>query len=262
MIPIFDSLTHPTLNGQWLTSNTQASWEQLLEIVMKDNIAGFCAVGLPDMAEYDHALFLDMVSMHQKSVPVAGINPYKAANLLDELTHIKALGYRAIKLHPRMGHYTLDANDPILEKCFKIVSELNLTLFLCTYTACKLNIHPDKDPYWELVKLLKKFPEIRCVLLHGGATQLMQYAELVRFNRNLLLDLSYTLIKFKHSSIDLDIQYLFQNLDKCLCIGSDYPEYTVMDLRHHLQPFEQTTPLEKLNNIYYKNLQVFLGSYA
>jgi predicted TIM-barrel fold metal-dependent hydrolase len=259
MIPIFDSLTHPTLTGKWFSKNKIASFHQLLEITNGCDVAGFCTVGLPDTEEYDHALFLEMISASKKSVAIAGINPYKASNISHELNYIKHLGYKAIKLHPRIGCYNLDAEDPILIKCFEITSKLNLIIFLCTFTSASLDIYPDKDPYWELVKLLKKFPKTRCVLLHGGVTRLLQYAELVRFNRNLLLDLSYTIIKFKNSSIDLDIQYLFSNLDQCICIGTDYPEYNMVDLRNRLKDFEPLTSKEKLKNIYHKNLQTFLG---
>ncbi len=259
MLPIFDSLTHPTLTGAWFTEDIDASMETLSQVTRNNDIYGFCAVGLPDFSGYDHNLFFDMVSSHKKCFPVAGFNPYRVTDIAEQLMYIKALGYKAIKLHPRLGGYYLDANDLILNACFEWASQLELVIFLCTYTSAKLESYPNKDPYWELVKLLKRFSGVRCILLHGGVTQLMQYADLVRYNRNLLLDLSYTIIKYKHSSIDLDIQYLFLNLDQRLCIGTDHPEYTMVDLRHCLQDFEKYTPVEKLRNIYYKNLQTFLG---
>lgn len=258
MIPIFDSLTHPTLTGHW-SGNKDASLKSLLNIAREAQLARLCVVGLSGIEGYEHKRFFDLTSCHSNLFPVASVHPHQIANINAELNYLHSLGYKAIKLHPRIGCYQIDASDSILNECFKMATELNLIVFLCTYTSSKISLMPEKDPYWELVKLFKRFPTLRCVLLHGGVTRLMQYADLVRFNPNLLLDLSYTLIKFKGSSLDLDIQYLFLTLDQRLCIGTDHPDYTPHDLRLRLKDFEPFTPPEKLSNIYYKNLQHFLG---
>lgn len=262
MIPIFDSLTHPTLTGKWYQSHKDASMQTLLESTAEQNIKGFCAVSLPDMGS-DHKVFLDLVSQSDKCFAVAGIalSTMDLTKLAEELHHIKSLGYRAIKLHPRKGGFFLDADNEILNACFELAVQLDLIIFLCTYISSEMSIFPSKDPYWELVKLFKRFPKIQCVLLHGGVTHILKYADLVRFNPNLLLDLSYTIMKFKHSSLDADIRYLFSNLDQRICIGTDHPEYSVAELRHRLLDFEPYTSVEKLDNIYFQNLQSFLSFY-
>ena len=61
------------------------------------------------------------------------------------------------------------------------------------------------------------------VLLHGGDVQLLRYAELVRFNANLILDLSLTIMKYAGSSLDADLSFLFREFDRRICIGSDHP---------------------------------------
>ena len=37
--------------------------------------------------------------------------------------------------------------------------------------------------------------------------------------------MSATIIRFKSSSISLDIKYLFETFDKRICLGTDFPEY-------------------------------------
>jgi hypothetical protein len=69
------------------------------------------------------------------------------------------------------------------------------------------------------------------ILLHGGVIKLLEVAEIVRHFPTVLLDLSFTLCKFAGSSLDLDIRYLFAQFDQRICIGSDSPEFTPMDLR-------------------------------
>lgn len=262
MIPIFDSATHPTLSGKWLNETIDASFNQLSQATANNDVSGFCAIGLSDLFDYDHKLFFENVATNKKCFAVAGLNPFHSSDLVEELHYIQALGFQAIKLHPRLGGYYLDADNPKINTCFECAAQLGLVIFLCTYTSAKLEAFPHTDPYWELVKLLKKFPEVRCILLHGGVTQLLQYADLVRFNPNLLLDLSYTIIKYQNSSLALDIQYLFSTLDQRLCLGTDHPEYTLKDLRQCLQKYEALTPIDKLQNIYHKNLQTFLGRQA
>src|SRR5205085_2428141 len=91
--------------------------------------------------------------------------------------------------------------------------------------------YPEKDPLYSLVSILKQVPEARVVLLHGGDVRLLQYSELVRFNPSLLLDLSQTLMKYPGSSIDMDLRFLFQSFDRRICIGSDFPEYSLRDVK-------------------------------
>lgn len=255
MIPIFDALTHPTLDETWLDQNKTASLAELLAWNEQYQIEGFCAVGLPGVGSYDHQLYIESLAQTATAFPVAAIHPTQH----QDFAYIASLGYRAIKLHPRLSQFALDADNVDLCQCFAKAAEFNLIIFLCTYISSEINLFPPKDPFWELVKLLQQTPDVRCVLLHGGGARLLQYADLVRFNPNLLLDLSYTLIKSKGSSLDLDLQYLFTNLDQKLCIGTDYPDYNARDLRQRLLDFEPFTSHEKLCNIYHKNLRRFLG---
>ena len=90
-------------------------------------------------------------------------------------------------------------------------------------------------------------------------TNLIRYMELVRFNENLLLDLSLTIMKYKGSSIDLDIRYLFTNFDRRICIGTDHPEYTHLDVRKRFEYFGQDVAINKLENIAFLNLTKFLN---
>jgi len=83
--------------------------------------------------------------------------------------------------------------------------------------------------------------------------------ELVRFNNNLLLDLSMTIMKYEGSSIDLDIQYLFKHFDKRICIGTDHPEYSPKELEKRFIYFSKDISDEKKRNIAFLNISKFLG---
>ena len=68
-----------------------------------------------------------------------------------------------------------------------------------------------------------------------------------------------TLFKYKGSSIDLDIDFLFNNFDQRICIGTDYPEHSHNKLRQFFEKKSNTVKKTKLENIAYKNIMSFLG---
>ena len=114
------------------------------------------------------------------------------------------------------------------------------------------------DPFYQLIKILKKSPNLKLVIVHGGDVNLLKYAELVRFNDNLLLDLSMTMLKYKGSSIDNDIKFLFSNFDRRICIGTDHPEYSHEDLRTYFDSLIENLESHRAENIGYKNIMKFL----
>ena len=76
------------------------------------------------------------------------------------------------------------------------------------------------------------FHNLKTILVHGGSIDILNYSEFVRNNRNdFLLDMSMTMQKYKGSSVEKDIFYLFNNFDERICIGSDHPEFTLKQLR-------------------------------
>jgi predicted TIM-barrel fold metal-dependent hydrolase len=110
-----------------------------------------------------------------------------------------------------------------------------------------------------LVGALKRAPAARVVLAHGGGVDLLRHAELVRHNDNLLLDLSFTLLKYAGSSIDADVAWLLAQFDRRVCVGSDHPEFTPAELRTYLDRALAKLPRDKAENVAHRNLARFLG---
>jgi predicted TIM-barrel fold metal-dependent hydrolase len=262
-IPIFDSLAHPTVSGKWLKGEN-SELKELLLLLNKNNFCGACLVGMDNVESYDHNLFMDMCE-HYKSMfsikicPVAGFNPLgKEKNEIKiELLQIKALGYKGIKIHPRFSKIP-NINTEKIAYALEESSCLNLPVFICTYSFCEVQYSPAEDLYTSLVKLLKRAPECKVVLVHGGTVEVLKYAELVRFNPNLLLDLSLTILKYSGSSLDHDLRFLFANFDKRICIGSDYPEYTHQELREKFNCLSEGITHRKKERIAHENILNFL----
>lgn len=258
MIPIFDSLTHPTISGKWLSGDYNAEFNALHTEMESNNVINACAVGLPNVGEYNHIDFINNCSNYHKLIPIAGFDLF-TDNIDEEISQLKKIGFKGLKLHPRCGNFSFENDHERIVEVMNSCYEHDLVVFICTYFSSEIDLFPNRDPFWDLVNIFKKSSKTKTILVHGGLTRIMQYADLVRFNSNILLDLSYTIIKYRGSSLDLDIKYLFESFDRKLCIGSDHPEFTIKDLRERLDLLNGDVPKLKLENIYFKNLLNFFN---
>lgn len=254
---IFDSLLHPTVSGKWFNRSVDASFETLGEELKANDFIGGCAVGLWGVEGYEHQAFLESCKKNPVLVPVAGFSPKASDNISQEITDLAQMGFKALKIHSRFSNLDLEKDNELIADVFRLAHQNGLAVFLCTYMSCAIEQFPSRDPYWSIVKILKAAPETRVILLHGGVTNVLQYAELVRFNKHLLLDFSYTMIKYQGSSVEQDIKYLFRTLDQRICIGTDHPEYALADTVKAFETLTEGLPEEKKLNIAHKNILSF-----
>lgn len=152
----------------------------------------------------------------------------------------------------------MSLKDPRLVKTFQVAARLELPIFLCTYFHSAVSGYPTQDPLFDIAALLRRAPRARVLLVHGGDVNLLRYAEMVRFNPNLLLDLSMTFMKYRSSSLDLDIRFLFEQFDRRICVGTDFPEYTHGEVRKRFIEMSKGISRTKLENIAFRNIEGFL----
>lgn len=256
MTPILDSLAHPTLTGDWSKHPGSCSFAQLARALTEAGYLGACAIGMAGVEGYEHQAFIAACRPYPQLIPIAGFDPVDDA-AQERLAELKALGFRGIKIHPRYSGMT--RHLAALAGVVRAAGEQGLVVFLCTYLHGPLAAYPRHDPLYDIVELLEQAPATRVVLVHGGDVNLMRYAELVRFNGNLLLDLSLTMMKYIGSSLDLDLRFLFASFDRRICIGTDFPEYTPAEVRARFEDLAGTLPPDKRANIAHANLASFLG---
>lgn len=256
MIPLFDAVAHPTLSGDWLGRDLRCGFDDLSRELDAQGYAAACAIGLAGIGDYTHEAFIEACRQNPKLIPVAGVDAALSVHEIN-LPMLKSLGYVGIKLHPRFSKVTRAINT--LLPMFQAAAENNLVVFYCTYMHGPLESYPTADPFYELVSLLAQARDTKVVLVHGGDVNLLRYAELVRFNPNLLLDLSLTMMKYAGSSIDMDVRFLFELFDRRIAIGSDYPEYSLGQTRQRFEYFADGLSDVKKHNIAYNNLSQFLG---
>tara|TARA_Y100001968_G_scaffold248206_1_gene232736 strand:+ start:4761 stop:5534 length:774 start_codon:yes stop_codon:yes gene_type:complete len=250
MISIFDSLTHP---------QSSEDFKILSSLLKKNNYKGACVVGLESESTYSHDWYAQELINYPELIGIAGVNP-KNKNLEQELDVIKNLGFKGIKIHPRFSKLSLSKDKEFIVKAFNEAEKRNFVVFLCSYLHTEIHQYQEENPLYSLVSIMKAAPSVNLILMHGGDVRLMEYVELARFNENILIDLSYTILKYKGSSLDLDIQYLFNTFDRRICIGTDYPYFTHEKLRIQFENLVELSGIseQKASNIGSQNILKFL----
>jgi len=255
-IALFDANSHPTVGGGWPAKNLDSTFHRLSAELVKNHYRGACAVGVWGLERYAHQAFIERCRKHANLVPIAGYFPRASSSVGRELATLKKMGFKGIKIHPREPAMSL--KDPRLVKTFQVAARLELPIFLCTYFHSAVSGYPTQDPLFDIAALLRRAPRARVLLVHGGDVNLLRYAEMVRFNPNLLLDLSMTFMKYRSSSLDLDIRFLFEQFDRRICVGTDFPEYTHGEVRKRFIEMSKGISRTKLENIAFRNIEGFL----
>ena len=259
---MIDSLAHISFDGNWIHNKSKiiCTPENLSKELKKNYFKGAVVTGIYSILDYDHEKFINSLKPFKNLFPIAGFNPNLISSKIkihNQLKKLKEMGYYGIKIHPRFDHF-----DPLSKRMFNTISscvDLNFPIYFCTYFDQKEKFLLDYTAIEVVKKFLKYSSDIKLVLAHGGTVNLMEFSELCRFNDNLLLDLSLTIMKYENSSIDNDIRFLFKNLDEKICIGSDFPEYSHKKLNQRIKYFSKGINDHKIKNIAFRNISKFLN---
>lgn len=259
---LFDSLTHITADGTWMGErNYDASLNRLLKEMDRANVGKACLVTIADHGDNDVTIAAAR-TYPSRFIPIAGLNPKSFPTLRRveaAVAKLAAQGFAGIKLHPRINGY-----DPLDAKCIAAIETAanhNLVIFLDTLfrqRGLATNHAPDVIDY-----LAAACPETHIVLLHGTGPTMMELYEIVRCNDNLLLDLSFTIMRYRGSDrLDDDMHFLFKTTDQLITIGSDFPEYSQSELLERFNQLTVGVETHRLENILFRNLEKLFDNYS
>lgn len=260
-IPLFDSLTHPTLDGTWIGGAVCRNTLHDLEVEMVANkVEWACAVGMKGIGAYRLEAYADYLrTTSQKLFPVAYYDFNEsdtAGDISRQLDDISRCGYAAIKIHP--GFSRIDLRRPGLRAVLYEAGARSLPVLLCTFLYREPPV--SQCTYLDFAPLLSDLPQSsKIILVHGGDVKLLGLMEIIRPFQNMLLDLSFTLCRYEGSSVDLDIRYLFQHFDQRICVGSDNPQFSLARFRRRFDELSAGIDLDKRSNVGHRNLQSFFG---
>ncbi len=259
---LFDSLTHITHDGRWLG---EALHDASLPTLLRElDLAGAQRACLVGIAGYvDNAVVLQAAQAHpSRLVPIAGFNPAELPTLRRVQAVVRQIaeqGFAGIKLHPRLNDY-----DPLHEKCIAAIDaagEHGLVVLLDTLfrrRGLATRHAPDVIDH-----LAAACPDTRMLLLHGTGPTMMELYEIVRCNPNLVLDLSFTIMRYRGSDrLDADMNFLFRSTDQLVTVGSDFPEYTPVQMLERFSALSAGVEPHRVHNITHANLQRLFAGYT
>ena len=201
----------------------------------------------------DREIFFENCSKFNNVIPVTFLK--KRKNMNEEINSIIKKNYKFVKIHPRFLNIRL-SNQKFYLKTFRLLAKTNLKIIWCTFDGWEKTANEINQLDF-LANLIKLIPKKKIILMHGGGPNLLKYYEKFRFINNVFLDLSYTLIHFKNTSLEKDMIFLTNNFDKRIIFGSDYPCFS---LKEYIRCFQRLIKNSKINkkkiyNLKYGNLE-------
>ena len=163
----------------------------------------------------------------ERLVAIGSIDPL-APDALDALDRaVTADKVRAIKVHPRLQRIRfehLDALAAVARRC----AHHHVPLVVCSflggpdlYTARTLELCHE---------LARSSPDTALVLAHAGGYRPLDALMILKANKNVHVDLSFSPVYFRGSSVVQDLAYLIQRADpRRVLFGSDFPEAPIAD---------------------------------
>jgi len=258
--PLFDSLTHVTRDGSWLGErHCDASTGTLLRQMDEANSTRACLVSIADYVDND--VILQTAKQHpSRFVPIAGLNPRTLPTIRRveaSVAGVAKAGFAGIKLHPRLNEY-----DPLDAKCiavFEAAAEHGLVIFLDTLFRRRglATTHaPDVIDY-----IANACPDTRTVLLHATGPTMLEMYEIVRANPNLILDFSFSIMRYAGSRLDDDMHHFFKTTDQLITVGSDFPEYSPAAMLKRFAELSVGIEPHRIANIMHRNLESLFADY-
>lgn len=257
---LFDSLTHVTRDGSWLGERLHdASLDRLLTQMHAASVARACLVSIADHGDNDFTL--EVAQRHpDRFVPIGGINP----RVLPTQRRVEAVvaqlarqGFAGIKLHPRLNGY-----DPLDAKCIAAIDaagQHGLVVFLDTLFRQR-GLATRHAP--DIVdQIAASCPDTRILLLHATGPTMLELYEIVRANPNLMLDVSFSIMRYAGSRIDDDMHHLFATTDQLITIGSDFPEYSPIAVASRFMQLSAGIEQHRIDNITCGNLTRLFEGY-
>jgi predicted TIM-barrel fold metal-dependent hydrolase len=249
----FDSLVHVTEDGRWLNGRADAGLNRLIDELDRANVGRACLVGLAGVVENAFVLECARTSAG-RLVPVAGFDPNRCLDASSAGRDVASLardGFSGIKLHPRLNGF-----DPLDARCLAAIAEAanhGLIVFIDTLfrQLNRATIHAADT----IDSLANACRGAHLVLLHGGGPALLEVAEVVRLHPSLVLDLSFTLLKYAGTSLDADLGWVMRTLDERVVIGSDMPEFTPAEAFARAEQLTVGMPATKWANVAHHNLE-------
>jgi len=244
--PVVDAHLHVSEDGNWISDGYDASLGRLLDEMEKSAIDYGLILSFPGLSQN---AFVKGVceGSNGKLFALAGYDPSTSMSedIYPYLDNNEI--FKGVKIHPRNSN-----TSPLDEKLFPLYEEIIKRGMVVNFDALG---HSETLPLDEIRptafdRLAKKFPEMKIVLSHCGVPWVMEAFFTAKSNKNLHLDCSFIIDRYKGSSIEKDLLYTSKHLDSKLIYGSDFPERSINRYYSLAKIFFSEITEEKRSNIF------------
>jgi len=223
---IFDSHTHiypDDRGGFWRFPSSE---DALIESMDAANISKSLVISIAPFIANDE--LYKKISPYKDRLLMAGsIDPFSHECLDQIRASVENYSIKAIKLHPRLhefGYAQIDTILPIAKEC----EQLNIALIICSFCGGKDLF---KSRILEMChQIALDCSNLTMIMAHAGGHRPIETLLAMKSCLNLYVDLSFSPLYFKGTSVELDFNYLIKKADpQRVLFGSDFPELSMQD---------------------------------
>lgn len=217
---IIDAHVHIHPDPRGFGEAYDASLDTLIELLEKGRIDK--AVLLPIYPQVTNAFIAGACQKYpDRLIGFASIDPLDGRKSIEQLEHdVSQYKLKGLKLHPRLQNFSL--NDPCLIPLLQKAADLALPAIFDTFPN---GTGMEKSFPLLIDGIAGAVPGARIILAHFGGYKLWDALFVAKAHANIFVDLSYTLLYFRGSSLERDLEFAVKNLGSHRCIyGSDHPE--------------------------------------
>jgi predicted TIM-barrel fold metal-dependent hydrolase len=221
---IIDAHTHIHPNPQGFGPHKDAAVNALVNNLKAAGIHKAVVLAIePDMGN-DYVA--EKCAEHTELIGFVSLNPLDKACFAKNLRHYVGTGkLRGVKMHPRRQGFTIEHLKQVVE-LVEQAAEYRVPILFDAF--------PYGETYYKIqeVRLIHEVaqavPQAHIIMAHAGGIHVMDALMVVKGNRNVVVDVSFTPFWFAGSTVYSDLVFVLRKLgaDRILH-GSDSPEVPV-----------------------------------
>ena len=186
------------------------------------------------------------------------VNPY-SDNALKELSDgIQNYGFVGLKLHPRLQ--SLKLSDPEVISLCQHAGSLKVPVLIDAFPDG--NAIMDNFTVVDFANLAKSCRETKFIWAHFGGHRVIDFMMVAKRLENVFLDLSYTWLYYRGSSVITDLAYAAKSMRyNKIFYGSDYPDRSIKEsLEESIKQFgDYNISPENIEKLLFSNARDFFG---
>ncbi len=193
------------------------------------------------------------VNRHKNLIAFANVHPFDSDCNAQLSRAIEVHGYSGLKLHPRLQAYPV--NHPKTQGLVQHAGTLGVPVIADAFPDGEWLLQGQS--MLDFGRLARACPDTNIVAAHIGGHEVLQLTMVAKRCPNLFVDVSFSLLYYRGSSVPADICYALRSLRfKKVFYGSDYPD------RGLTETLDSSVTLLREHGVSKENLQALLHDNA